>query len=176
MIRSLVRCGFLHFTTVSPAHQRPPPKKNTSNPFRKDTPPGVSGYAPPAEGPGPVSLCHCEERSDAPQGGFSCPTGNSPSGNPFSFQPLQGWAMHPLQGVRTPREGCPYIFMQHRRERPSCRSAEHSQTTTVPRRIRTIYQICHCEAVRPWQSPGKMFRFAGFFRCRTDAHLWCFNY
>ena len=35
--------------------------------------------------------CHCEERSDAPQGGFSCPTGNSPSGNP-----------HPLRCIAPP--------------------------------------------------------------------------
>ena len=37
----------------------------------------------------PLSL---RGRKPAPQGGLSCPAGNSPSGNPFSFRPLRGRA------------------------------------------------------------------------------------
>ena len=38
---------------------------------------------------------NCEEGQspDAPQGGLSCPSGNSPSGNPFSFRSLRERAM-----------------------------------------------------------------------------------
>ena len=31
--------------------------------------------------PATPTPCHCEEQSDAPQGGLSCPSGNSPPGN-----------------------------------------------------------------------------------------------
>ena len=51
--------------------------------------------------------------------------------------------------------GWPYIFA--RRERRPRRSAERTETTTAPRRIRTTFPFpLSLRGRRPWQSPGKI--------------------
>ena len=62
------------------------------------TPTSPEDHPAIAEGPAiklPLSL---RGRKPAPQGGLSCPAGNSPSGNPFSFRPLRGRAVRCTAG------------------------------------------------------------------------------